>query len=445
MELLALLFITLILIFIISYYLTGKDLLSPPVIMAGMFMLSSFFALLNAEAWHIDYSFKAYIIIISGVLAFSLPFYILNTDVTNKMRRICPALKDDVHSLHLARWKIWATIFLDIVIVAVYWISISRLVRNDGYMGDNIQWYFRTLTNYQAEESLGGFIRIIIKVVDVTSYLFIYVFVNNVLICKERIKTNLLLFIPPLLFSVKTLMSGGRQDLLKLISFTIICSYLLNCQKARWKRNISVKYILIGLCSFVVVLPAFYYALSLAGRSTTRTMFQTISTYVGGPIQHFNQYVNDPIPPSDFWGNETFVPVLNTLGSIGLIDYHNSVHLEYRQLGVTTGNVYTFFRRPLQDFGLLGMYIFVIFVALFFALFYYTQIKYRPANLKTDLKLVVYSYLLYWIVLSSIEQYSMTIISVHTAITLILFVVFWKCYFFVDIQDWKIKYYPHRK
>ncbi|HFR3870655.1 TPA: O-antigen polymerase, partial [Streptococcus suis] len=214
----------------------------------------------------------------------------------------------------------------------------------------------------------------------------------------------LLLLVPVFLFIYKTSLTGGRQDILKLLVAAIVQTYILQKAKVGWRKVISGRYMMIGLTGLLFGIPSFYYGLFLVGRTTTRSMMESVSTYIGGPIQHFNQFVQNPTSPSRYIRSESLTPILNILGDLGLIDYNETVHLEFRQLGVTIGNVYTFFRRPLHDFGPVGMYLFVFLVGVLFAYLYYVVIRSKRRSDLWDMNVMVYSYLFYWIFLSSIEQ-----------------------------------------
>lgn len=408
--------IVLVCFLLITFCVTGKDLFSPPMIMIMVFILSTCFAVINGKEWHIVFSNKSFILLSSGIFSFIIP-YIVFYQIRKKMPRKIKG--DGLHIIHIELWKIVLFVIIDVTVLYLYKKGIYNLVETSNYSGDNIQWAYRNMTSYEGSESLSGFVRILIKVIDASTYIFTFVFINNVIVYKEKVKRNILLLVPMAIFCWKTLLGGGRQDLLKLLAFCFVVLYIQNHAKVGWSKNISMKYILYGVLIIVVALPGFYYALNLAGRSTTRSLFVSVSTYVGGSIKQFDQYVNNPVEKSPFWGNECFTPILNMLGKYGIIDYHSTIHLEFRKLGETIGNVYTFFRRPLQDFGIIGMYLFTITISSFFSVFYLWKIKYEPNNLKTNLNTIIYSYLLYWIVLSSIEQYSMTIISVQTLLTLI--------------------------
>ena len=94
--------------------------------------------------------------------------------------------------------------------------------------------------------------------------------------------------------------------------------------------------------------------------------------------------------------------------------------MEFRRLGIGYSNVYSFFRRPLHDFGVLGMYLFVGCIAVFFAYMYYRKIKGNTNLNSTTYWTLVYGYFFYWIISSPIIQYSVNYVSVGTVTFLII-------------------------
>lgn len=434
------LLIALLILFIVFYFISGRDILSPPIIMTAMFIFSTVFALVNTKEWNIQYDIRSCFILVTGIVAFFIPYEIVYM-VRSRYKISSKTYGARILSVSKGKWLL--TIMLDIIILFIYGSAIINLVRSTGYVGTNIQWQYRNMTGTEGTEYLSGMVRFLIRFIDVTSLIGSYIFINNVMVYKKRIRNNLYYLVPAFLYCIKSLMGGGRQDLLRLLAFFIVASYILNHKKTGWEKNISFKYIVIGIITFIVILPLFYYALTLTGRSTTRTMFQSISTYVGGSIQHFNQYVMEPSEKSKYFGSESLTPILNILGRLEIIDYQETVHLEFRKLGVTSGNIYTFFRRPLHDFGILGMYIFTMMVSLFFSIYYLLHIKYSNLTGKKDLTIIVYSYLIYWIVMSSIEQYSMIVLSAQTVLIIGLLIVMWHFYFNVEISRFKIRIFRH--
>ncbi|HFU3697702.1 TPA: O-antigen polymerase [Streptococcus suis] len=428
MELLLALFIGLLLLLFFNYFSSQRDILSPSVVMTAMFVVSTLFALINAKNWNIDYELLSTFYILSGIIVFSIPV----TIASNKVGAIPEIVS--YRKLSISTWKIIFAILVDLVIIYLYRKEMYQLAAQAGYSGQSIQWFIRNSTSYEGSIEFSAKIRLLVRFVDITAYIFLFTFINNFIYNVKR-KSNLLLLVPVMLFAYKTVLTGGRQDILKLMFAAVVQAYILQKAKVGWKKVISGRYVMYGLTGLLVGIPSFYYGLFLVGRTTTRSMMESVSTYIGGPIQHFNQFVQNPTSPSRYFGSESLTPILNILGDLGLIDYNETVHLEFRQLGVTIGNVYTFFRRPLHDFGPVGMYLFVFLVGVLFAYLYYVVIRSKRRSDLWDMNVMVYSYLFYWIFLSSIEQYSMTIISVFTLIAIILF-------YLLSIFYWQFTFTP---
>ncbi|HFI0505525.1 TPA: O-antigen polymerase [Streptococcus suis] len=428
MELLLALFIGLLLLLFFNYFSSQRDILSPSVVMTAMFVVSTLFALINAKNWNIDYELLSTFYILSGIIVFSIPV----TIASNKVGAIPEIVS--YRKLSISTWKIIFAILVDLVIIYLYRKEMYQLAAQAGYSGQSIQWFIRNSTSYEGSIEFSAKIRLLVRFVDITAYIFLFTFINNFIYNVKR-KSNLLLLVPVFLFIYKTSLTGGRQDILKLLVVAVVQTYILQKAKVGWRKVISGRYLMIGLTGLLFGIPSFYYGLFLVGRTTTRSMMESVSTYIGGPIQHFNQFVQNPTSPSRYFGSESLTPILNILGDLGLIDYNETVHLEFRQLGVTIGNVYTFFRRPLHDFGPVGMYLFVFLVGVLFAYLYYVVIRSKRRSDLWDMNVMVYSYLFYWIFLSSIEQYSMTIISVFTLIAIILF-------YLLSIFYWQFTFTP---
>ncbi|MCR8967471.1 O-antigen polymerase [Streptococcus zalophi] len=429
---LLLLFIIILLFAIVCYLLFERDILAPPVLMSNMFLLSITFALLNVQNWEIDYSLEAALILISGIMVFTLPMLFIHKKV-NPIKTLTVE-----RPLRVDAWKIISAIIICSIIIFLYKREINYLASVAGYSGDNLQWFIRNATSYEGILNFSSKMRIMVRFVDVTAYIFAFTLINNRVIHRYKFKYDYLMLIPIFLFIYKTLLLGGRLDILKLLFACVVQTYILEKRNVGWNKIISAKYFTVGFAGISLGIPAFYYTLFLTGRSTSRTLFQSISTYIGGSIQHFNQFIQDPPAKSPIFGNETLTPVLNFLNQLGIIDYQNTVHLEFRRLGVTIGNVYTFFRRPIQDFGLLGMYVFVICVGVFFGYYYYANIRTAKTNFRSDVSTIVYSYIFYWIFLSSIEQYSISVISIFTLIGIILFYILGYFYWKIEFRNGKI-------
>ncbi|WP_447584578.1 O-antigen polymerase [Streptococcus pasteurianus] len=428
MEFLLCLFFGLLLLLVFNYLFSQRDILSPTVVMTVMFIISTVFALINARNWNIDYDPLATFYILTGIIVFSIPILIS----ANKIKPTSEIVT--YRKLSISTWKVVFAILTDIIIIYLYKKEMYSIAAQAGYGGEHLQWFIRNSTSYEGSMEFSATLRILVRFVDITAYIFLFTFINNSLY-KVVNKRELLLLVPIFLFIYKTSLTGGRLDIIKLVVAAVVQAYILQKAKFGWNRIISGRYMIIGIAGLLIGIPSFYYGLFLVGRTTTRTLMESISTYLGGPIQHFNQFIQNPPLPSKYIGSETLVPILNMLGNAGIIDYHSTVHLEFRQLSSTIGNVYTFFRRPLYDFGPIGMYLFVFCIGALFSYFYFIIIRSRRRSDFWDMNVMIYSYLFYWVFLSSIEQYSMVIISVFTLIAIILFYV-------LSIFYWQFSFTP---
>ena len=145
---------------------------------------------------------------------------------------------------------------------------------------------------------------------------------------------------------------------------------------------------------------------------------------MGYPIYLFDWYVKNPTDPIGF-GEESLIGLrvfLRRLLGTDMVIRNPNLEEHYAN-GYFLGNVYTFFRRPLHDFGFIGMLIFTVLVALFFSWLYYGKIKWKSRSIKTDCWSLIYGFLFFWIVYSSIVQYSMNIISLDVLMTLVMIVI----------------------
>lgn len=112
-------------------------------------------------------------------------------------------------------------------------------------------------------------------------------------------------------------MTGGRSSILQIAATTLIISYILYHHAIGWGYVLSWKYIRIAFICLVVGLPVFYLALPLVGRSTDKSLFDYISAYMAGSIQHFNQYIQNPSPDAVVFGEESLVSLQSFFGNLG--------------------------------------------------------------------------------------------------------------------------------
>lgn len=211
--------------------------------------------------------------------------------------------------------------------------------------------------------------------------------------------------------------------------------YILLQHKRGWKITTQSKFIRIIVIALVVILVVFSRLQSLLGRDVSGSTdgFTVVSNYVGAPIIHFGQYIQNPPPPNKVLGQETFVGVWNVAYKLGITEQAYLAHEEHRRLTNTdTGNVYTLFRRFIQDFGIGGMCILTILLSWLFSYFYNRKIRNCTLDRKTVLNIMVYGYIFYIIAMASIDNLVHDYVNIGIAV---MFVLLHLMYRFVVIEN----------
>ena len=378
MDYIYFLFIIEILLFLFSYTTSDKDVLSPSCTMCIMFMLSTVFAILNIEKWDIMLSFASLSILSSGILVFC---------ISNCVFKRC-FLKDDIGESLLSKecysvnpisdqpqiCLLLLFLVFNLLVSAWYYLAVNRFVGNSGLSLGSLAAQYREIRTAELAKGVsadaeGALLNQLLKIVKASGYVAAFFLVkpisdgNRMSFFRKMI---LILIVASSLFQL--VLVASRSGFIMFFCFVLIVAYIMWNQKYKWENDLSRNIVGIGLLGIVIGIPAFYYSASLIGRSSNIGIWDYVSLYIGAPIQLFDEYVSAPVARLSF-GEESLVGISKLLSFLGFGMMSKSYNLEGRILGQYDSNVYTFFRRPLHDFGLIGMYIFTILVALLFHIF----------------------------------------------------------------------------
>ena len=418
---LAILLVAEFILLILAFLLFDQDVFSPSVIMCTMFFISTMIALFKVEDWNIDYELKATLIIFSGIVAFILAEFQMKLKFGNSRQNMVE-MPHELGLIRVSTAKLLFLLLFDLIVCYLYFLKIRNLVGGGSSLGAIFAAYRRLgISKNQSSdiESVKGIVQQLVKIVRASGYATSYIFINNILNGNEK-KINKVLYILIILVSIApAIMMASRGDIIKLFAAIFVETYILWNQKKGWQINLSWKFIMRALAILIIGIPVFYYSAELLGRSTKLALFDYAAAYLGKSIELFDLYIKNPTERINF-GEETFVGLKKVLAYVGIGKASNLSNLEFRNVGGGYGNIYTFFRRPYHDFGIVGMWIFTMCVSVFFSYMYYGKIKNRKRNEKTNKWTMVYGYLFYWILISSLDQYSQTYISAGTAIIIVL-------------------------
>ena len=425
MNLLILLLVELFL-FVLAFWLSEWDIMAPSVFMCIVFIISTIGAVLNIHYWNIEFSIKSLLIIVLGLCCFIFSEiffrYTFCRQLHGQKRHIILSNKIYVVSTKSLNILILVNSIICIIVLKKIMLGTGASSILESFAIYRMMGISNMLG--EGENLLSSiYVQLTIPVIAV-GYMSCYLFVQDVIYKIGPLCNRMRYIILMLLSILPSMFSGGRSGILKLFSASAILYYIVWHQKNGWNRNLSWRYIRYGIISMIIGIPAFFFLLNLVGRSTEGVnMFDYVSTYISSSIIMFDQYVQSPIP-CKIIGEESLFSVIKVLNYLGLSQSSYSYNLEYRPIGNGYSNVYTFFRRPLHDFGLFGMCVFTILVSFLFSYIYFKKIKFKESQ-RSILWVLLYGYLYYWIMISSILQYSQAYISIGTIkIVLVIFILF---------------------
>lgn len=422
---------------LLSLMLSSYNFFSPSFVACLMMLLSSSVALYATYSWNVSenvYSIEATLIILSGLVVFIICEQFAKMMYAKKTLHRIQNNSVVIESIHIKKWKNMLVFIVFSLGAVFYCREVYHYVGQNGYGGSfdvgRIAYYYHKMTFWDEKEGkMSWIVNKIMILMRASMHVYVYIFVNNVVGAGEKIKKNLYLFIPVILNLPINLITSSRSSLLQLAGNFVFLVYIFMCRKRNWTHmsNNFSKIAKESVGTFCLAILLFYISTSTGaiGRVTDKTPFDYLAIYVGAPVIHFNQFITSPPDNVTHFGQETFAALNPTLVKVGLISDSYSRQLEIRTIAsvqstVYAGNVYTFFRRPLHDFGLFGMYIVVGITSFIFSKIYYKKIYRRQKSYKLDRTLILYGYFYYVIYLFSIMNDWCNLI----ATTSIYFIIF---------------------
>ena len=410
-----LLLIEIILLFF-AYYINGRDIMAPSSVMCIMFIISTVAAILWGKDFGIVFSFETFGIITTGIFTFSVVEIVFRYIFQKKhMESGTKRYDKSFSAITVPKWVINALFVFAIAFVV--WDTYHTL-KTYGGVGAVVR---RFSAHYIYAEKVDIVQFAMSKIAEMSGYIAGFILLQRILAKEKGLFVNIKLIFIAIASQSSSVLSASRGSILRFAVGILVEYYVLWHQKNGWNRNASGKFIRVGVVCVVIGIPIFYYSLQWMGRTAgTATLGDHTLKYLGSSIWLFDDFVKHPTYATHF-GEESLIGVNRILKRfLGLDMYLRDSNLEFRTMSPGhSSNVYTFFRRPLHDFGYMGMLVFTALVALLFSWMYYKKIKWRKRSVNVDCWSMIYGYFFYWIVLFPIDQASQLYLSVGNIINLI--------------------------
>lgn len=397
------LFIIILLLLMISYIFFDRDLFSPPVTVVLTFCVSVGLNAVYASVWNLPMHFNTFMIILCEIGLFLLGggivhyfFYKLKPTFAGARKKVFDSLYDIDNKKF---------ILINVIVLTFLMMNYLELLRlMDQLSASGTTATFRTLAYKLAfgeiNYSRWYYYRYIF--IKVCAYIGIYMCVYNSIVGGWNCK-NLKFLVPVVLFLVTIGITITRMEFIKLSLYTLVL-YTIICQqynKREERKDKNVKLIkMICLCLGLFICVFFITGIMSGKIHSNMSFMRVLAHYFGINISAFDVFVNTVYIDTKYIGMMTLSGIYSKLAFFGFPSFSAYIgHFTYFS-GIET-NVYTAFRRYIQDYGYLGCSI-IMFCLGFWYTFMYNYLKYYKFNV---LGIIFYAILAYPVFLLCREEH----------------------------------------
>lgn len=135
---------------------------------------------------------------------------------------------------------------------------------------------------------------------------YLYVFINNVIRCKERVLSNIKYLFPTLMYILCMFISGNRVFLVKLFAIVFLI-YIVMKSDVSPRGRVPVMQVVRKTLFVAVAILAVFYALrgitKVNSTAATREFSDYITYYIGSPVYMLDKYLQRYSPELN-WGQK---------------------------------------------------------------------------------------------------------------------------------------------
>lgn len=401
MNYLYLLLITEIVFLLIHMAATKLDFTSPGFVTLALFILSTVCVIWNEDYWDVEFHPLTYWLVTAG-LAVAIGVELIIKFLFQIQKR-----KVWIDQPKFAEFKgyqisvpvqfISAILFTGMMII--YVIAVVRAGGNDDLL-TNIG-----VVHNDVEIEVGTLPTICIRLLRLEAFVFLYFFVCNVFVCRQRFAQNAMLLVPVLAAWTAIFFSGVRATFMNYLIAVFFYSVMLRRFKTGWKTVKLRKYF-----KFILIFGSVFVLLFIATRTIIKnhefesTGFEYITFYLGSPLHLLDKLLQDTTQAfsthyAELPGAHTFRLFYEELRKFGLI----SIEVEKTRFMAVGGdfygggNVYTLFGTTYHDYGFGGTMVYTGILYGVFSFVYYKAFRYCRYIGRSLTTLVVYGAYYYFI------------------------------------------------
>lgn len=388
------LFVFVAIILIVSIFLFGRDITAPAFLLNSAFLVSTFCACLYSDKWKFSNDILI-LVVLSGLIGFTLFSFIVY--FFDSGWRKPTSFQYNVIKLSNVKLIIYLVIQL-LIYIGVIWVIIKNVggFSNFGSLSKKIVLYYELMHNDNLKYS--NFYIGLAQTINFSGvYFLIYCALNNI-IYKE--KKQFLTYINIIIGVIGSLLTGTKTAFYMYSIGAFVMFIILLQRKNRWTIRINIRIMTRILALLIILLLSFGIINSMQGRVLTEYDAKDIlATYLGSPLKNLEIFLGEHRHSNEIFGAQTFKYTYKSIYE----STHNNRYLiksldDYHWINsYPLGNVYTFFRAPYYDFGILGVFIISGLIGAFSQKIY-DIVRYKKRQHAIDMSLLFYAYLSFSVV-----------------------------------------------
>lgn len=411
-------------------------LFSPSLYTVSVFIVSTSLCVYCIDYWDIIFYPETFIVISLGLTS------VVIADIKSYPKNIVIPSEITINLISIPnKFKISLSIY-SVIATVLYLREIYNIgLANSLLLGEAISAVKEDFSYY--EDHFNPIIRQGYKLVMAIAYIYTYIFINNYIVCKQKLIKSFWFIIPLISGICINLISGSRGDMLRLVLLFLFAYYMSVWQANFWQEKPNSRLLKISLPIITSMLAIFFMArlfvkADIDAQERIGGPVEYIAYYVGSPIQVLNLHTkklsdaHNPNPDIPF-ACCTMSGLYNIASNWGFVDKSQLkkqvIGIGFEELGGDSnaaGNVDTFFALSRIDFGILGMCIYSFILYYLISKFFYRNIIFKDMTCQNVRNFLKFSFFYYIVEMSFYSDCTVQILCQTGILQYITFIILLK-------------------
>lgn len=383
---------------ILGFYLNGRHILNPSVIACSVFMVSVLFSVYSKEKW--GYQLHG---ITPFVILSSLFIFMVGTCIGTHAAKV--NFKENTQFLPIRIPSGLFVIFITCVLLCFAFLhyqtifDIAKKIQPEANsLGEILKNARNGILHYgYSNTRIDAYSTYLCRGI---SYICIYIFIYDKLINGSKLFKHIYLLFPSVPLIIKMVLSTGRTQFIYFAVYILVVFGILFFQREGISRKTFIKMASVGVFTLLSFFAVFSILQIVREGNDAKKVGDVIAYYTGMSIPSLDDFLVNGRKESLLIGDHTLFPIYDILRKLGFDLPKLYAPYDFVDFNGTRGNVYTAFRRYIEDYTLIGNYI--ILVILGFVSSYGYNFVYKKRG--KHLALVLYAMFIYPVFEISIEE-----------------------------------------